>query len=33
MMLRVTKQPDGTLHEEVFDRFSFVPMLKGKTGE
>lgn len=33
MMLRVTKQPDGTVKEEVFDRFSFVPMLKGKNGE
>lgn len=31
-MLRITKQPDGTFEEETFDRFSFVPMLKGKNG-
>lgn len=29
-MLRLTKQPTGELEEEVFDKFSFVPMLKGK---
>ncbi len=29
-MKRLTKQKDGSLHEEVFDRFSFVPMLGGK---
>ena len=29
-MLRLTKQPNGELEEEVFDKFSFVPMLKGK---
>ena len=29
-MLRLTKQSDGTLHEERFDEFSFVPMLGGK---
>lgn len=29
-MLRLTKLEDGTLHEEVFDNFSFVPMLEGK---
>ena len=30
-MLRITKKEDGTLEEELFDYFSFVPMLKGKT--
>jgi protein-L-isoaspartate(D-aspartate) O-methyltransferase len=30
-MKRITKQPDGTLKEEAFDRFSFVPMLGGKN--
>jgi protein-L-isoaspartate(D-aspartate) O-methyltransferase len=30
VMKRLIKQPDGTLKEEVFDRFSFVPMLSGK---
>ncbi|HRO47489.1 protein-L-isoaspartate(D-aspartate) O-methyltransferase [Agriterribacter sp.] len=30
-MLRLTKRADGTLAEEKFDFFSFVPMLKGKT--
>src|SRR5204862_7961002 len=29
-MLRVTKHGDGTLDEEYFDYFSFVPMLGGK---
>lgn len=29
-MLRVTKQSDGSLLEERFDQFSFVPMLEGK---
>lgn len=29
-MVRLTKQKDGGLDEEVFDMFSFVPMLKGK---
>jgi protein-L-isoaspartate(D-aspartate) O-methyltransferase len=31
-MLRITKLPDGSLQEEEFERFSFVPMLKGKNG-
>jgi len=31
-MLRVTKQADGSLVEESFEQFSFVPMLKGKNG-
>lgn len=31
-MLRLTKQADGSLIEESFDLFSFVPMLKGKNG-
>jgi protein-L-isoaspartate(D-aspartate) O-methyltransferase len=31
-MLRLTKQPDGTMEEEAFEQFSFVPMLKGKNG-
>ena len=29
-MTRITKMEDGTLKEEKFDNFSFVPMLKGK---
>jgi protein-L-isoaspartate(D-aspartate) O-methyltransferase len=29
-MIRITKQADGTLREECFDQFSFVPMLVGK---
>jgi len=29
-MLRITKNEDGTIGEEVFDNFSFVPMLEGK---
>jgi hypothetical protein len=28
-MLRITKNMDGTLVEETFDDFSFVPMLPG----
>lgn len=28
-MRRLTKNPDGTLHEEVFGDFTFVPMLSG----
>jgi len=31
-MHRITKQTDGTLIEEKFDEFSFVPMLIGKRG-
>ena len=30
-MLRLTKNEDGSYNEEVFDYFSFVPMLKGKN--
>lgn len=30
VMKRLTKQNDGSVKEEVFDRFSFVPMLGGK---
>jgi protein-L-isoaspartate(D-aspartate) O-methyltransferase len=30
-MLRLTKQANGTIAEEVFDNFSFVPMLGGKN--
>ncbi|MFP5040385.1 protein-L-isoaspartate(D-aspartate) O-methyltransferase [Parasediminibacterium sp. JCM 36343] len=30
-MLRITKKPDGTLAEESFHNFSFVPMLVGKS--
>jgi protein-L-isoaspartate(D-aspartate) O-methyltransferase len=30
-MKRITKEKDGNLKEEVFDRFSFVPMLGGKN--
>jgi protein-L-isoaspartate(D-aspartate) O-methyltransferase len=29
-MMRITKLENGTLKEEVFDFFSFVPMLDGK---
>jgi len=31
-MLRLTKKEDGGYDEEVFERFSFVPMLTGKNG-
>jgi protein-L-isoaspartate(D-aspartate) O-methyltransferase len=31
VMKRMTKQKDGSLKEEIFDRFSFVPMLGGKN--
>lgn len=31
VMKRLIKQPDGSLKEEVYDRFSFVPMLGGKS--
>src|ERR1043165_3286599 len=30
VMKRLIKQEDGSIKEEVFDRFSFVPMLQGK---
>lgn len=30
-MIRLTKQEDLTVHEELFDNFSFVPMLEGKN--
>jgi protein-L-isoaspartate(D-aspartate) O-methyltransferase len=30
-MLRLTKKADGSYSEEVFDNFSFVPMLEGKN--
>ena len=29
-MMRITKLPNGVIKEEVFDNFSFVPMLEGK---
>ena len=29
-MMRITKLENGSLKEEVFDRFSFVPMIEGK---
>jgi protein-L-isoaspartate(D-aspartate) O-methyltransferase len=32
-MKRLIKQADGSLKEEVFDRFSFVPMLGGKNDQ
>jgi protein-L-isoaspartate(D-aspartate) O-methyltransferase len=32
-MLRLLKLADGTVEEETFDKFSFVPMLKGKNGQ
>lgn len=31
-MLRITKNEDGTVSEEAFDNFSFVPMLTGRNG-
>lgn len=31
-MLRLTKNEDGTVTEEAFENFSFVPMLSGKKG-
>jgi len=31
IMKRLIKQPDGSMKEEVYDRFSFVPMLGGKN--
>jgi protein-L-isoaspartate(D-aspartate) O-methyltransferase len=31
-MLRITKNADGTVGEEAFENFSFVPMLSGKRG-
>jgi len=30
IMKRYFKQPDGSLREEIYDRFSFVPMLSGR---
>lgn len=30
VMKRLTRQQDGTMQEEIFDKFSFVPMLGGK---
>lgn len=30
MMTRITKNLDGTVHQETFSAFSFVPMLQGK---
>jgi protein-L-isoaspartate(D-aspartate) O-methyltransferase len=29
-MLRLTRQPDGRMEEEIFDNFSFVPMIGGR---
>lgn len=31
-MLRITKNDDGSITEEAFDNFSFVPMLTGRNG-
>jgi protein-L-isoaspartate(D-aspartate) O-methyltransferase len=31
-MLRITKNADGSITEEAFDNFSFVPMLTGRNG-
>lgn len=31
-MMRITRQENGAIREEVFDHFSFVPMLEGKKG-
>jgi protein-L-isoaspartate(D-aspartate) O-methyltransferase len=30
-MLRITKEPGGILREEIFDNFSFVPMIEGRN--
>lgn len=30
-MLRITRQPNGIINEEVFDNFSFVPMIEGRN--
>ncbi len=30
-MLRIHKDAEGRIHEEIFDNFSFVPMLQGKN--
>jgi protein-L-isoaspartate(D-aspartate) O-methyltransferase len=30
-MLRITRHEDGTIEQEAFDNFSFVPMLQGKN--
>ena len=30
-MIRITKNEDGSLDEETFSNFSFVPMLKGRN--
>jgi len=30
-MMRLTKNSDGTITEEIFDNFSFVPMVEGKN--
>ncbi|TCJ19259.1 protein-L-isoaspartate(D-aspartate) O-methyltransferase [Flaviaesturariibacter flavus] len=32
IMKRLTKNADGSVSEEVFEQFSFVPMLEGKNG-
>lgn len=32
-MRRITKNPDGTLHEEMFGDFTFVPMLTGTAND
>lgn len=31
-MMRLTKKENGSMSEELFEKFSFVPMLKGKNG-
>ncbi|MFM2364330.1 MAG: hypothetical protein RLZZ316_3232 [Bacteroidota bacterium] len=31
-MMRLTKQADGSITEELFENFSFVPMLEGRNG-
>ena len=31
-MMRISKLENGALKEEVFDNFSFVPMVEGKKG-
>ncbi len=30
-MMRILKDESGQIHEEIFDEFSFVPMLQGKN--
>jgi hypothetical protein len=31
-MLRLTKEEGGAMAQEIFDNFSFVPMVEGRNG-